>query len=658
MNLFLPKRRLVYISSAAIILLLISTQSFGQLGWTEVPTPNPSPTRNMVRGISGTSSADVWAVGSYEETLAGPPYNVQNDLLLHWNGNSWQQSPALHLSTTLDDLFDVEAISTNNLWAVGNYNDVSTRAEILHYDGTTWTNYPVPFIPGGSYLYGITAISATDIWAGGGRVGSPTRPAYTMHYNGSSWTEVAVPIVGSYRNAFNDIHGIASNDVWAGGHYGNSSGDYRALMMHWNGSAWVNVPLPASITAQLGEVLTLKMVAANDVWAQGYYHAGGGFEIHWNGSTWTEVIPANNAGGAYAVLSSNNIYAVGDEIDHWDGAAWSQADALAQINYPSLGSAVVFPNGEIWAGGNKFDASFHFLPLIVRSVNHVPQFTGGTTQSWNVGMNSSNNSLANLLLTTDADVSQILTYTLISAPTHGSVSGLPTTAITSSSYALPSGVTYTPAPGYTGLDQFVVEVAVGSISSQTTIDVLVGGPLPVTLTSFNVTRNGSNAVLQWSTASEANTQYFDVQHSTDGINFTSISNVAAQGNSNTMHAYTFTHQLPSPGINYYRLKLVDMDGRATLFPVKSVLFETAYFSKVVLLSNPVSNNSIVLQVNATGTYNATLHSMQGQKIFEQHFNATGAGNRHTIPIPNAAPGIYILVVNDQKERYTFKLIVQ
>ena len=641
-----------------VIFLIISLNGFAQLGWVEVPSPNPSTTRNMVRGISGSSSSDVWAVGSYE-TSPTPPYIIENDLLLHWNGSVWTQYPAMALSTTLDDLFDVETLASNNVWAVGNYNDfANTRSEILHYDGTSWTNNPVPLITGGSYLYGITAISATDIWAGGGQAGSPTRPALTMHYNGSSWSEVLVPIVGAYRNAFNDIHGIAANDVWAVGHYGNASGDFRALTMHWNGSAWVNVSLPASITSQKGEVLYIKMVSANDVWAEGYYLAGGGFEVHWNGSAWTIINPSNNAGGAYAVLSSNNIYAVGGEIDHWNGAAWSVSDPLTQIYYPSLGSAVVFANGEIWAGGNKFDPSFNFLSLIYRSVNNTPQFTGGTTQLWNVGANTSNNPLSSLLLTTDADVSQILTYTIITPPAHGILNGLPTTAITYSGSALPTGVTYTPSPGYTGPDQFVLKVAAGPIFTQTTINITVLIPLAITLVDFNVSKDGSNANLSWATSSESNTQKFEIQHSTDGVNFITIGSKAAQGNSNTLHAYNFVHHSPLPGVNYYRLKLFDHDGRTTVFPIKSVQFDGSSFPKVILLSNRVNDNTIDLQVNATGAYQLSVFSLQGQKVFEKKINNIGSGNRYAVVLPNTAPGMYILEVRDQKEGYSFKLVLQ
>ncbi|HMJ48215.1 MAG TPA: Ig-like domain-containing protein, partial [Ferruginibacter sp.] len=623
----------------ATAFFLLSLPGFSQLGWVQVPSPNPSATRNMIRGISGTSSSDVWAVGSYEEVFTYNPYNVQNDLILHWNGTGWQQFPAMHLSITLDDLWDVEAISANNVWAVGNYNDyATTRAELLHYNGTAWTNQALPFITGGSFLYALHAISANDIWAAGGKSGSPIRPPYVQHYDGSSWTEMTVPTVGSFRNYFNDIHG-ASNDIWAVGHWGNGYGDFRALVMHFNGSNWVNSPLPSNVTSQLGEVLSVKMVASNDVWAVGYYLTGYMFKIHWNGSAWTEITPTNGGGGAFAVLTGNNIYGVGGEISHWDGAGWTIVDPLSQLENPSLGSTVVFSNGEIWAGGRTVDAGSNFFSLIYRSVNNTPIFSGGAIQLWTVNANTNNNPAGSLLITTDADVSQQLTYTVVAAPLHGSVSGLPAIAITNNGTATPAGITYTPVAGFTGTDQFVMRVAAGTIHSETTINVNVLGPVPVILTDFNVTADGHKALLKWNTSSESNAEKFQAEQSPDGINFIPIGNVAAHGTSSMAHSYSFIHQSPGVGRDYYRLILFDLDGRTTIFPVRSVLFDEGMLKPVILVANPVDNGMIKIRLNARGIFRVNIYDLHGKSLVAKTINNTLAGSQYMIAIPGFKAGV-------------------
>lgn len=643
----------------SVTFLLFVISGFAQLGWVQVPSPNPSVSRNMIRGISGTSSSDVWAVGSYEEQFNFNPYYVENDLLLHWNGTAWQQFPALHLSISLDDLWDVEAIAANNVWAVGNYNDfATTRAELLHYNGTGWTNQSLPYITGGSYLYAIHALSATDIWAAGGQSGSPTRPCYVIHYNGSSWSEIPVPTVGIYRNTFNDIHGLSSNDIWAVGHRGEHYGDFHTLAMHWNGSNWTNIALPSSITSQLSELLTVKMIASNDVWATGYYITGGGFHIHWDGILWTEITPMNGGGGAYAPLASNNLFSVGGDISHWNGTAWSMVDSLTQLSYPSLGSSVVFSNGDIWAGGRTVDANNNFFSLVYRTVNNIPVFTGGSSQTWNIALNSVNNTPDNLLLVSDADVSQILTYSIVTSPLHGNLSGLPASAITSNGSAMPTGIYYTPAAGYSGTDYFVIRVAAGTVSSETAITVNVFAAVPLTLIDFNVNREGTNALLKWTTASESNTKRFEVEHSTDGIYFISAGDVVARGNSNTIASYRYIHGSPAPGQNYYRLKLVDLNGRITFFPVRSVHFDMGILPPITLLANPVINGKINLQFNITGKNNLNIYNLKGQKIFTKSINNGITGSHYLVTLPDVEPGIYILELNNDQQTHTIKLLIQ
>jgi len=642
--------------SAAFI--LVAYCSFAQLGWVQVQSPNPSTTRNMIRGISGTSSSDVWAVGSYEEVFNFNPYNVENDLILHWNGTGWQQYPAMQLSTTLDDLWDVEAIAVNNVWAVGMYNDfATTRAELLHYDGNSWTNQPLNFIPGGSYLNALHSISATDIWAAGGKSGSPSSPCYVLHYNGSSWSEIPVPTIGSYRNTFNDIHGTSSNDIWAAGNWGDHYGDFHALLMHWNGSNWSNVSLPSNITSQLSEMLSVRMVDANDGWAMGYYLAGGMFKLHWDGTNWTEVTPTNGGGGAFAVLSTNNVFSVGGEISHWDGSGWTIVDPLTQLSYPSLGSTVVFSNGEIWAGGRTVDASNNFHSLIYRSVNNSPSFNGGTTQAWTITPNSTNNAANNLLTTSDADVSQVLTYSVVTAPQHGSLNGLPTTAITNNNSATPTGITYTPQNGYMGSDQFVIRVAAGPVTSETTINVNVLGALPVTMVEFNVIKEMDLALLKWTTASESNSQKFLVEHSLDRIHFVAIGVVAAQGNSSIMSSYSFIHFAPSPGRNYYRLTLFDLDGKSTVFPVKEIRFDNS-LQPIKLLSNPVTNRKLHLQINVTGIFQMNVYNQQGQKLVGERINSATPGNRFLINLPDLSRGVYVLQLMNGLNQYNFELLVK
>ena len=96
--------------------------------------------------------------------------------------------------------------------------------------------------------------------------------------------------------------------------------------------------------------------------------------------------------------------------------------------------------------------------------------------------------------------------------------------------------------------------------------------LPVEWLRFSAERDGSVAVLSFSTATETGNAFFAIERSTDGRTFLEIGRVQGAGTSQVAHAYTFTDEKPLTGMNYYRLRQVDVDGRASFSPIASVAF--------------------------------------------------------------------------------------
>lgn len=86
-------------------------------------------------------------------------------------------------------------------------------------------------------------------------------------------------------------------------------------------------------------------------------------------------------------------------------------------------------------------------------------------------------------------------------------------------------------------------------------------PLPVTLLSFDGTHKGTHVALQWVTASEQNSSHFELEKSADGKNFTQIANLKAAGTSSSKQYYQHDDYKPFLGVNYYRLKQIDNDGK-------------------------------------------------------------------------------------------------
>jgi hypothetical protein len=103
-------------------------------------------------------------------------------------------------------------------------------------------------------------------------------------------------------------------------------------------------------------------------------------------------------------------------------------------------------------------------------------------------------------------------------------------------------------------------------------------PLPVKLLSFSAQKSGEkSAMLNWSTASESNSSYFAIERSKDQVNWTTLGQVQAAGNSQIVKNYQYLDNNVYNGVSskltvYYRLKMVDMDGSFEYSPIESVIF--------------------------------------------------------------------------------------
>ena len=114
--------------------------------------------------------------------------------------------------------------------------------------------------------------------------------------------------------------------------------------------------------------------------------------------------------------------------------------------------------------------------------------------------------------------------------------------------------------------EVLVTVTNGCGSQSKNLTIYVDGVLPIELLSFTGTViNSRNVLLEWSTASEQSNDYFIIERSTDGYNWTQIKNIDGSGNSNTKINYTTIDNSAPRTIVYYRLSQVDFDGVSETF---------------------------------------------------------------------------------------------
>jgi len=268
--------------------------------WDIVNSPNPSSSTNYLKAVDAASGNDVWAVGTYKVGSGSYGYMT---LALHWNGVQWTQisspNPNPNPSSGLNDFLAVEAISSNDVWAVGyTYSSGNGQLNLIeHWDGVQWSIVPSPN-PGANTnrLTGISALSSNDIWAVGYYVGGSGNRTLVMHWNGSGWSVVPSPNIGPYNNELLEVDAISSSDVWAVGLY-EDNGSPVPLTQHWDGVQWsvVSSPYPSGATHNF--LYGVSAVASNDVWAVGFYQVQAGMAStlieHWDGTQWS-IVPSPN----------------------------------------------------------------------------------------------------------------------------------------------------------------------------------------------------------------------------------------------------------------------------------------------------------------------------------------------------------------------------
>lgn len=179
------------------------------------------------------------------------------------------------------------------------------------------------------------------------------------------------------------------------------------------------------------------------------------------------------------------------------------------------------------------------------------------------------------------------------------------------------------------------------------------GTIPVSLLSFSAVLRNSEVSINWQTSSEHNNHYFNVERSNDGINYILIGRVLGNGTTSLPHSYSFPDRNPVTGINYYRLKQVDLDGQYTysnIVPVQlnKTEFVSAYYNylnkSIQLIFNKEQDNVHIMLYGANGQLLSTA-------------NATNNIASYQLDLPLIASGVYMIRVISDQLTYTKKLFI-
>jgi hypothetical protein len=167
------------------------------------------------------------------------------------------------------------------------------------------------------------------------------------------------------------------------------------------------------------------------------------------------------------------------------------------------------------------------------------------------------------------------------------------------------------------------------------------GALPVNMGSFTAVRNRNKVALKWETLTEQNNRGFYVQRNTKGVweNRAFVFSAASGGNSNDLLTYTFNDDNNEKGVSQYRIQQVDLDGKVTFTPIRSVKgLEQA--NKIIVYPNPSEDGKVNVVFEEQGAKNVIVSDISGRMV-RQYRNVV-----NNLVVDGLDPGLYLFQIID------------
>jgi hypothetical protein len=178
--------------------------------------------------------------------------------------------------------------------------------------------------------------------------------------------------------------------------------------------------------------------------------------------------------------------------------------------------------------------------------------------------------------------------------------------------------------------------------------------LPVELLSFQAERRGSTSLLSWQTATEFNASHFEIQRAGEDKAFATIGRVNAFGTTSEIQSYAFPDERPLFGMNYYRLRQVDVDGRAEYSDIRTVRFDDNARGMQVW-PNPARNMIAISLDQPLQECDLSLINMEGKPVLSKH--EEGQLAFHQLDLTGLMPGVYQLIVTSGSQQWIERVVI-
>jgi hypothetical protein len=214
--------------------------------WMQIPSPNKTGPNGIVYSQALNSAVafgpnDVWAAGYYRVG------NTEHTLVEHWDGTQWSIVASPDGPTGDGLLRGMSGSSPTDVWAVGEYQktdfNVMAKGLTLHWNGTVWSVIvpPNPSPWGVNPLNHVVALAPSDAYAvGQWENATQGLSTYVIHWDGAAWTQISsqdAPGSGTGWNQLNDIAKDSSGGLWTAGSKQASFGSPTFSLVERSGAA-------------------------------------------------------------------------------------------------------------------------------------------------------------------------------------------------------------------------------------------------------------------------------------------------------------------------------------------------------------------------------------------------------------------------------------
>lgn len=206
-----------------------------------------------------------------------------------------------------------------------------------------------------------------------------------------------------------------------------------------------------------------------------------------------------------------------------------------------------------------------------------------------------------------------------------------------------TGRTVNVTPPNNSTTNYTVTDEYGCVTDQ--FSVTTSGTLPVSILKYDVVLQNKTVTVSWSTSTEANNDYFTIERSANGVDFTAIGTVDGAGNSNETKNYSFIDGQPLPGTSFYRLSQTNFDAQKQYVGVKRIDNRNINTFDVKVLSGYTGRLVLQITSETPGKYNVKVFDLAGRKWSDEQVNVAAGTSRKEVSL-NA--GVYIWEVRNEK----------